>query len=530
MALALTVYEASAPISLPSGNPTTGSPPVGAERTMVIGAATVDTGMGITVASNRITVDSGTPERLYSLEYSFEIDMIDWMNGGSEGSGGNRLFLEAYCKVNGVIDESTRQSHFPWYGGWAPDLWYFTGIMAEKLSAGDYATIHVIRVGTINDGGSEVNNWAILAAGSDLTIHTTALTGTLDPGPEGPQGPQGPAGAAGADGQDGAQGPAGPAGGDGSDGADGAQGPQGPVGPAGPQGPQGPAGSGGSGGVNQATVEDLISAATEIPIDDLQAKAATFSDALTEFVVRLGPVTTNVVNVHAPVSYALDGVSWTDGQFTEVTVGTHDPILVNDEAILDKFAVNGAGLPINVSQGVEFRLGRDGEPSTDPDDTIRLGRADDGSAYFSYDQVGQVTVATRSATRAPITTDSTLTGHGTDVSPLGVSSTAQLPPMLLTVSSEEQVAVELQRPLDQFNAVESEQLHRSLDQARSWIAVRVDPDDLMEQEVSKACSIVAAFFFNSQQAQGGGSAGDVPFHRMPMRVQDMLYPYLIRGF
>ena len=164
------IYEATAPISAASPAQDTGD-----ERTFTLGAATVDPGMGIAIANNRITVDAGTPERLYEIGYDIELDMTDWVN--TEGSGGNRMFFDLYVKKNGAVDESTRRTHFAWYGSWAPDLWNLGGMLTERLSAGDYLTLHMQRTGAVNDGGSEVRAWSVSAANSSIKIDTQAVSG-----------------------------------------------------------------------------------------------------------------------------------------------------------------------------------------------------------------------------------------------------------------------------------------------------------------------------------------------------------------
>ena len=164
------VYEATAPLSLAS--PAT---PSGAELDFTIGASTVDAGMGITIASNRVTVDAGAPDRLYSIAYDIEVEALTFVNNAS--SGGNRLFFDVYAKVNGVVDEATRHSPFNWFGGWAPNPWRSMGSITAKLSAGDYVTLHLQRRGALGLAGSEVLTWRVNAAGSTLKVTTQHVSG-----------------------------------------------------------------------------------------------------------------------------------------------------------------------------------------------------------------------------------------------------------------------------------------------------------------------------------------------------------------
>ena len=216
----LQTWEATATLAFAQANPA-----VNAEQTLTVGTLTTDTGMGLTrtAATNRITVDAGTSERLYLIEAEVEIEPRTFNTSATVG--GNRLFAEFYCKVNGVIDQASRHSiYIRATSPWSPSTWHDSFTLIEKLSAGDYLTFHVVRVGGApNTAGAQVAAWRINASGSQVKIDTFDVTGA-----QGPQGPAGPAGAAGADGSHGAQG---------------MKGDKGDTGPAGPAGPQGPAGS-----------------------------------------------------------------------------------------------------------------------------------------------------------------------------------------------------------------------------------------------------------------------------------------------
>ena len=525
MAQALTDYLASAPLSFAEANP---RPTAGTELTLTVGSGTIDAGAGVSVGSNRFTIDAGTPTRVYDIACVLEIE------GTGGHGGGGRLRLEGYAKKNGseIVAISNETIYFR--GGadhWRPgtEAHKFSGKV--RLAATDYLTFHVIDITGATDG-STLTGWRINAADSLFQAHTRALTGSEDGLDQAAVDARidalvavkmtaaersklaGIEADATAD-QTAAEivtGLQGLSGGDRLDASAVRNLPS------------------GGGGVTTTQVRDLIAAATEAEIADLQESLATLEEAVFEFALTLGPVSTNAVDAHAPVAYALPGVEWSAGAFTQVTVDSHDPILIADDAVLALFASSGAGDTLGGSDALEFRLSTNGQPSQDADDTIRLGRDDDDNAYIAFDAVGPHTVATRSVTRAPLVTDDSLTGHGTAVSPLAVSTTAQLPPRLLQVSSEEQVASELGRSLSTYDAEDTERIHRALDQARSWINVRVDDEDLYEEEVSLGCSVLAAFFFNMAQAQGSMEAGNVPYGRIPMRVIDLLSPYLSRSF
>ena len=179
------VHEATATLSLAAGNPGTGTTPnvVHTERDIAISAPTVAAGMGITIASNRVTAAADTPERLYTISYDIETEAVTFDND-DPGSGGNRLFVELYLKKNGVIDESTRRTHYMRASDpWSPAVWHFGGVLTEKLSPGDYITLHVVRVGGDKDeAGSKVDTWRINAAGSMLKIDTQGVSGGGGPG------------------------------------------------------------------------------------------------------------------------------------------------------------------------------------------------------------------------------------------------------------------------------------------------------------------------------------------------------------
>ena len=162
----LEFFEATAPLSLAQADYA-----VGAEQTLAIGSADIDNGMGIAIASNRVTVSPGTQDSVYTVVYSVEVEARTFETSATDP--GNRLEVEVFAKINGVIDPTSYATHyFRGPTAYTSGIKHYQGVVNAKLVAGDYITFHAERIGFKDTNGAAVDAWRINASGSALKIHS----------------------------------------------------------------------------------------------------------------------------------------------------------------------------------------------------------------------------------------------------------------------------------------------------------------------------------------------------------------------
>ena len=227
-------------------------------------------------------------------------------------------------------------------------------------------------------------------------------------GPQGEQGPQGPAGA------DGAQGPQGVPG---VEGPQGIQGERGPAGPQGPQGEQGPSGQDGAPGKSayEIAVEDGFTGNIQEWLESLKG-ADGFSPTVSSEAIPSGTRITITDAVSSTVFDVMNGEDGQDGapgqdgasgfsptvSTTPITTGTSGTqVTITDLTGSHSF---------NVMNGEKGDQGPSGESYTG-DLTPLIG--DNGIQVAS--NAGNAIVSISSVAH-----DATISGHGTQASPLGV--------------------------------------------------------------------------------------------------------------
>ena len=157
------IYQATINASLAQGSYTTGT------QTLALASSSITSGSGLSVASNRITVATGTTERIYALDTTLEIEPRTFRTGG--GSGGNRLFLDFFLTKNGTeIDGSRSTAYVRYNATWTPGVWHHQLDTEVALVGGDYVELKVERMGTYG-AGQEVNEWRINSANSQIYIN-----------------------------------------------------------------------------------------------------------------------------------------------------------------------------------------------------------------------------------------------------------------------------------------------------------------------------------------------------------------------
>ena len=125
------------------------------------------------VRSNRIYIDPGTTRFMGWVDWHFDIDPIAWVQ--SRNDGGNRLFIEAYFKKNGVIIEtSVEDVYIRADEDWSPSNHLIHGSFATDLTANDYLEMYVI-VTSGNKDGAAVRGFQVLA--SDVAISSLTFAG-----------------------------------------------------------------------------------------------------------------------------------------------------------------------------------------------------------------------------------------------------------------------------------------------------------------------------------------------------------------
>ena len=151
------------------------------EHQVNIAAGTISADHPFTVSNNAIVVAAGTDPFAAVLDYVLDIDPTHWTSGATgPNSGarapGNRLFLDIYWKINGVIMDDTRISHYiRGDEDWAPSDHKLHGNFSEILEPGTY-TLWVYR-STTAGAGNEISGFSIPAANSDIHIVTAGTAG-----------------------------------------------------------------------------------------------------------------------------------------------------------------------------------------------------------------------------------------------------------------------------------------------------------------------------------------------------------------
>lgn len=217
-----------------------------------------------------------------------------------------------------------------------------------------------------------------------------------------------------------------------------------------------------------------------------------------------------VIDAGGSVAYEIEGLTWREGAFTELTVDSWDPFLVSDDALRGMFASNGAGAVLSAGNAFEVRLTRDTVPGSSTD-AVWIGRDSDNTAYIQFEGTpGSHTVGFRRLSAAAIATDDTIHGTGTAAAPLGVVVGTPAPPVSTTVSSDEKVARELSNgPLSGYNEADLTRLHNSLDAARDILLRRIKPANRGDAAVDRAVTVIAGRLYNINK-QRSAETGD-PF-------------------
>lgn len=506
----LVSYFATAPLSLASGNPGNDT-----HIGLTVGAGTVAPGMGVTVASNRMTVDSGTPTRTYRIKAVVEVEATVGHGGGG------RMRLRGYIRRNGTPVAISEQTLY-FRGGdttWREPEEQFAFGAEIELAAGDYIDFGLLRrVGGTT--GSTITAWQVNAGDSlfQAVVQTAGGGGAgglteaqvdariLPPARAGNTDRWLPNKVPTADdtvtaiealtGGDrlsyGALKDAPPIGPDPAKWAE--DGDTTPI----------PSAKLANAPVDAAAVDAAISRRTAGLRADVESNARQIeiTDDLVDSLYEEATAPYQTITPYHLVYSAerLDGATLSAGGFHRLYVRRYGMSgfvgLIDDGQVLRFSAVNQDDQLSNAN-GVEVAL--TDSNGTDTGERVHVGHDSDGNAYVSFDTLapsagGSWAAKLQALNRAPtaVVHDDTLTGDGTTGAPLGVATDADLPPATLSLSSLEQMVAQMPPLALDSPELDLDYARSCLNAARAYFAANYTPESLTTDEASYAASRMAA--------------------------------------